>query len=291
MTFSSKKTPRTRIVFSGLSRAAATLAATLLLTTGIAAAQEGSASAQQQGPESLAATGLSFVGFISYTYSGNTARLMADRVRNSRSFGTSGPLRMSLWATTDPPVFGQTITGFMTASYVLGQLSSGSSFVNIDSGLVTFSRPPTGTYYFTMLLEELQSGSYSYQDFVITSPLQSFGGSFPICTANATTQCLNGGRFIVSVGWQALNLGTSGSGQAVRLTTDTGYFWFFSSNNIELVIKVVDGRPVNGKFWVFYGALTDVQYTITIADTVTGVVRTYFNQQSNLASVADTLAF
>ncbi|MEO8188965.1 MAG: hypothetical protein ABI682_01380 [Acidobacteriota bacterium] len=32
---------------------------------------------------------------------------------------------------------------------------------------------------------------------------------------------------------------------------------------MELVIKVVDGRAFNDKFWVFYGALSDFQYTIT----------------------------
>ena len=111
------------------------------------------------------------------------------------------------------------------------------------------------------------------------------------CVADALTQCLNGGRFQVRVHWDALHLGTSGEGQAVPITTDTGYFWFFSANNIELVIKVLDGRAVNGKFWVFYGALSNVQYTITITDTVTGTVKKYFNPQDTQASVSDTSAF
>lgn len=111
------------------------------------------------------------------------------------------------------------------------------------------------------------------------------------CVADALTQCLNGGRFQVRVHWQALHLGASGEGEAVPITSDTGYFWFFSANNIELVIKVVDGRPVNSKFWVFYGALTNVQYTITITDTVTGAVKMYFNPQDTQASASDTSAF
>src|SRR5262249_19788217 len=87
------------------------------------------------------------------------------------------------------------------------------------------------------------------------------------------------GRFQVRVYWRAVHQGTSGQGQAVPLTSDTGYFWFFSANNIELVIKVVDGRPVNGKFWVFYGALTNVEYIIEVVDSVTGAVRGYFSRQ------------
>ncbi|HEV7785498.1 MAG TPA: hypothetical protein VGQ28_09200, partial [Thermoanaerobaculia bacterium] len=111
------------------------------------------------------------------------------------------------------------------------------------------------------------------------------------CVADATTLCLSSGRFKVQVAWQALHLGTSGTGQAVPLTSDTGYFWFFGSSNVELIIKVLDGTPVNGDFWVFYGALSNVQYTITVTDTKTGRSKVYFNPQDTLASVADTSAF
>ena len=77
-------------------------------------------------------------------------------------------------------------------------------------------------------------------------------------------------------------------GRAV--TDDTGYFWFFNSTNVELVIKVLDGRAVNGHFWVFYGALSNVQYTITVIDTEPAV-KTYTNPSGTLASVADTSVF
>jgi Bacterial pre-peptidase C-terminal domain len=112
------------------------------------------------------------------------------------------------------------------------------------------------------------------------------------CTVDATTLCLNGGRFQVRAVFTAPTLGlTNAPAQAVPLTGDTGYFWFFSANNVEIVLKAVDGRAFNGFFWVFYGALSDVQYTITVTDTVTGAVKTYANAQGNLASVADTAAF
>jgi hypothetical protein len=57
------------------------------------------------------------------------------------------------------------------------------------------------------------------------------------------------------------------------------------------VIKVVDGRAENGKFWVFGGALTDVEYDLAITDTTTGKVWTRHNPQGNLESFADTSAF
>jgi hypothetical protein len=111
------------------------------------------------------------------------------------------------------------------------------------------------------------------------------------CTVNATTLCLNSGRFQVRVSWATTD-GRSGAGQAVGLTGDTGYFWFFSSNNVEMVIKVVDGRVVNGKFWVFAGGLTNVNAVITVTDTVTGAVKTYVNPQGTaFAPIQDTGAF
>ena len=125
----------------------------------------------------------------------------------------------------------------------------------------------------------------------------TFGGGVFKTTIDAggpaaqTNLCLNSGRFRVGVTWQARNIGTSGTGQAIPMTSDTGSFWFFTSNNLELVVKVVDGRAFNNKFWVFYGALSNVEYTITVTDTATGAVKTYFNPQGQLASVADTAAF
>jgi hypothetical protein len=100
--------------------------------------------------------------------------------------------------------------------------------------------------------------------------------------------CL-GSRFEVEVSWHAE--AAEGIGREVRLTGDSGYFWFFGPNNIELVVKVLDGTAVNGHFWVFYGALSNVDYTVLVRDTATGAERTYHNPAGQLASRADTTAF
>jgi hypothetical protein len=110
------------------------------------------------------------------------------------------------------------------------------------------------------------------------------------CQAGENNLCLLGGRFRVSITWQTPD-GSHGQGNAVALTGDTGYFWFFSDTNAEVVVKTLDGTAVNGKFWVFFGALSDVAYTITVTDTSTGRFRTYANTQGTLTSLADTSAF
>jgi len=110
------------------------------------------------------------------------------------------------------------------------------------------------------------------------------------CQANAQTLCLNDNRFAVTVTWKDFQ-GHTGQGTAVSLSGDTGTFWFFNAANVELVVKALDGRPVNNHFWLFYGALSNVEYTLTVTDTQTGAMRTYTNPSGRFASVADTLAF
>lgn len=109
------------------------------------------------------------------------------------------------------------------------------------------------------------------------------------CVPGPRSLCLNNGRFRVELAWKDF-AGKTGSGQAVPLTGDTGYFWFTSANNVEVIVKVLDGRPLNGHFWVFYGALSNQEYTITVTDTETGVQKTYFNRLNKFGSQGDTSA-
>ncbi len=110
------------------------------------------------------------------------------------------------------------------------------------------------------------------------------------CVADATGLCLAAGRFRVEVNWKDFQ-GKTGRGQAIGLTADTGYFWFFNSANVELVVKVLDARGVNGNFWAFYGALSNVEYEIVVIDTETGESRRYKNPSGDFASAGDTAAF
>ncbi len=110
------------------------------------------------------------------------------------------------------------------------------------------------------------------------------------CVVDDTTLCLNQNRFRLQVEWTDF-AGNHGVGHAVPLSGDTGYFWFFNSANVELTIKALDGRCFNDHFWIFYGALSNVEYTITVTDTETGKQRFYTNPLETFASVGDTKAF
>ena len=125
----------------------------------------------------------------------------------------------------------------------------------------------------------------------VGSATQQVPANVAACAPGATTLCVNGGRFNVQVAWATAD-GRSGAGQAFSLTSDTGYFWFFTPNNVEVVLKVVDGRVVNSSFWVFAGGLTNVEVTITVIDTQTGNVRVYHNPQGTaFQPIQDTSAF
>ena len=70
-------------------------------------------------------------------------------------------------------------------------------------------------------------------------------------------------------------------------TKETGFFWFFSPTNVELAAKLLDGRALNGKYWFLYGGLSDVEYTVTLTDTVTGESKPYRNEAGSLCGGID----
>ena len=108
------------------------------------------------------------------------------------------------------------------------------------------------------------------------------------CGESAATLCL-ADRFRVSVEWRTD--GDAGEGMPQSVTADTGAFWFFSPKNVEMLVKVLDGTAINGKHWVFFASLTDVEFDLVVTDTATGAVKRYHNPQGTLASRADTEAF
>jgi hypothetical protein len=108
-------------------------------------------------------------------------------------------------------------------------------------------------------------------------------------TVDPATLVLGGGRFEVTTVFR--NALRSGSAQFTGLSENAGAFWFFTPNNVEVVIKILDGRPVNGHFWVFGAALTNVEYDVTIKDTVTRAIWIHHNEAGTLKSFADIEAF
>ena len=83
----------------------------------------------------------------------------------------------------------------------------------------------------------------------------------------------------------------SGSGHAISLASVGvdwgGLSWFFSAGSPEMLIKVLDSCAVNGKFWVFCTASTNVGLAITVTDLQNGNPAT--NAHSDLTTAPPLL--
>jgi len=103
---------------------------------------------------------------------------------------------------------------------------------------------------------------------------------------------LHGGRFTVEVDWRNFE-GQTGNGKLVSKSDDSMVLYFFDADNWEFLIKVIDGCDFNDHYWVFAAATTNVEYTITVTDTLGNEPPiTYDNELGQPAKpVLDTTAF
>ncbi len=117
------------------------------------------------------------------------------------------------------------------------------------------------------------------------------GGATANCGADGRSLCLQDGRYEVRANWRAGE--ESGVAAGIPRTADTGMFWFFSPDNVELVVKVLDGCALNGHRWVVMGGLTDVGVEIAVRDTAPGgAARSYMSAEgSPFATNLDVTAF
>jgi hypothetical protein len=116
------------------------------------------------------------------------------------------------------------------------------------------------------------------------------------CVPSDTVLCLQDGRFRVEVDWKDFQNNT-GPGHAIPLAgrDDSGLFWYFSKENIELTVKILNACDVvgdGGSWWVFLSSGSTVEYAVTVTDIKTHRTKTYTNDRGEAAPlVADTSAF
>ncbi len=112
------------------------------------------------------------------------------------------------------------------------------------------------------------------------------------CVPSPTTLCLGDNRFEVTASWRT-NQNQVGQGVGVRLTAQTGYFWFFEPGNVEVMVKVIDAcaDPFH-RFWVFTSGMTNVEVTLLVTDTATHQSKLYINPLNRTyQSITDTDSF
>jgi hypothetical protein len=87
--------------------------------------------------------------------------------------------------------------------------------------------------------------------------------------------------------------GVAGPGESIPTSNlgvvHGGLLWFFTPDNPEVLIKLVNGCAISNHHWVFLSPATNVGFTITVLDTVTGQTVSYDNADLHAADpVQDT---
>lgn len=306
----------------GLANGAAAVFLSLLITSSMSAGQPadglfGEAGRIQLSPMSATAVnGVELGGPFSITYSPSAAYdLKAGSICNHGSQSQTGILRVELWAFSQPYT-GGAVSGYrLTNANVMSGLEQNQCYSNYDSSTAypgTNPTPPSGTYYPVLFLSEYESAStndgFVYDDYALVPSTVSVSngvitvGAAPRgCTPDSQTLCIDDRpgdqRFQIRASFHtAQGTGQSGIAHPIGLSTlgvnQGGLLWFFSANNPEVVIKVVNGCTLNSRYWVFASAGTNVGVNMTVTDTQTSAVKTYTNPDLTAwAPIQDTAAF
>jgi hypothetical protein len=177
------------------------------------------------------------------------------------------------------------------------QVSGNSIRIEARSGACVLPPPNPPPRQFQ--LGPLAAGTYTVTVLVDHSPSTSV--QLKVLTPGPFL-FLDQSRFLVRVTWEDARVGR-GSAFAQPLAEESGYFWFFASGTPEIFVKVLDGRAINGHFWVFLSSITDVGFTAAVSDVGQGCVlepspplpqcptRTYVNPAGRNQNFVDTSAF
>jgi hypothetical protein len=144
----------------------------------------------------------------------------------------------------------------------------------------------------------LYLGGVAYEDDAATESIQIYvdDGYFfsdQTCAETESHLCLAGNRFRVWGAWAVPTQDREGYMRSVGITPDSGLFWFFAPNNLEVFVKVLNAcsDPYN-HYWVFASGLTNVQTSLNVEDTVQGGTNNYYNPQGTpFPPIQDTSAF
>lgn len=117
------------------------------------------------------------------------------------------------------------------------------------------------------------------------------GVTQPHLSLGALSACLHDGLFAVAIYYEISGT-DKGEGTMVPLTSQLTAAYFKNASNLEAFIKVLNGCPINGFYWVFIGGLTDIRTIVTVTHMPSGFTRYYINPSGQaFLPVQDTGAF
>ena len=211
-------------------------------------------------------------------------------IRVERSNGESGAVTVAYQATAGSASAGsdfEPVTGIL--SWAAGDETAKTFTVPIHADTAA-----EGTETINLALSDPTGGATIdlVHGTAILSIIDDDGATTP-CEPGEDHLCLMAGRFRAAINFRTPNFGAGvGQGKGVTLSDKSGYFWFFDATNAEMLIKVIDGCGIaNGPaYWVFYAATTNVDFTLTVTDTRTGVSKQFFNPLGKTADPVQDVA-
>jgi hypothetical protein len=118
--------------------------------------------------------------------------------------------------------------------------------------------------------------------------------TFPVavgCTGSSEVLCLRN-RFAIRGNWRKPDLTEGPLGVVPYQTFDSGLLHFFGPSIWEIQIKVLDACGLNDRYWVYFGATTDLFFRMEVFDQLRGVQKIYFNYPGAPApAVTESSAF
>jgi hypothetical protein len=138
------------------------------------------------------------------------------------------------------------------------------------------------------------------ESFSLLEPFIYYTVSTAACVPDSKTGCLLNGRFKVKVRYRnAFDNNAADTDALVKTVTgfgsasyETGFFYFNSPNNIEIMVKVLDQGVVSHPYIdVLFGSATPLRTEMEITDTKTGIPRHYISQFGSQAGSSDFTAF
>jgi hypothetical protein len=136
-------------------------------------------------------------------------------------------------------------------------------------------------------LGKLQAGSYVAQ-------VEQYDGSILSSTSFTVVPKLD---LDLANGLFAVHLrGPLGEAQGLPISNDSGYFWIYQPGIAEAFVKILDGRAVNGHYWVFISTLSNQPLTFEVDQTSCGGAavcpkKTYVQAAGDTARFVDLDAF
>jgi len=112
-----------------------------------------------------------------------------------------------------------------------------------------------------------------------------------LCEPGPTAHCLHGGRYRVTLDWSTPDGGGGAARVSAAHTSEAGLFFFFAPENLEVLVKVLDGCDVNGHHWVAAASATDMGLDLVVRDLRSGAERRYVKAAGEPDAFTDSSAF